>query len=319
MNFNYQFTAVEYLFIALFLLLYGVYIARVIWVARQLRVTARVIWIKFFFRTIYFALLIICLLGPFFGEPERDIIAEGKDIMVLVDVSKSMKSTDVQPSRFEKVKFELNRLVTSLPNNRFGMIVFSSSAFLQVPLTFDTEAFNLFIQALSLEQINSGGTNICAAIDMATQKLLYKRDSNNSKIILLFTDGENFGTCERKTLSLIRQFDIHFLAVGVGTLTGGRIKDQQDWVRNDEGEIVVTKLNANYLRNLTMATNGHYFEINNQANSIADIIKNINEVENKLIDSRKVKIVSNKYRYFLAVALLMMIVDALSVITTFKI
>ncbi|MDF7816863.1 VWA domain-containing protein [Runella sp. MFBS21] len=319
MNFNYELTAIEHFFIGTFLLLYALYVGRTFWVARALGTTARAVVIKFFLRTTYFGLLIVALLGPFFGEPERDIIAEGKDVMVLVDVSKSMDATDVQPSRLEKVKFELQRLIASLQTNRFGLVVFATNPFLQVPLTFDLNAFELFTQTLNTSQMSSGGTDICSAIDLGVQKLIHNKSLNTSKILLLFTDGEDFGNCERKTLTSIRQYDLQLVVVGIGTPNGGRIKDGNTWLRDDQKQVVVSRLNSTYLRELAMATNGKYFEINNQSNAISDVVDAINSVENRLIDSRKVAVVSNKYRYFLIAALVLILFDILVTVTTFQV
>lgn len=319
MNFNYELTLVEYIFIAAFLILYSVYIGRTLYVAKALGSTARGVVIKFFLRTIYIALMIIALLGPFFGEPERDIIAEGKDIMVMVDVSKSMDASDVQPSRLEKVKFEVQRLSTSLNGNRFGLMVFSSSPFLQAPLTFDLNAFNLFTQTLNTSLVSNTGTDICSALDLGVEKLTQNRSANTSKILLLFTDGENFGACERKTFSDIKKFDLKLMIVGVGTTNGGRIKDGSNWVKDENGQIVITHLNNAYLRDLAQSTNGNYFEISGQQNAIVDVIEAINSVENRLIDSRKVAVVSNKYRYFLMVVLVLIALDILVTVSTFQV
>ena len=319
MNFNYELTLVEYVFIAAFLILYSVYIGRTLYVAKALGSTARGVVIKFFLRTIYIALMIIALLGPFFGEPERDIIAEGKDIMVMVDVSKSMDASDVQPSRLEKVKFEVQRLSTSLNGNRFGLMVFSSSPFLQAPLTFDLNAFNLFTQTLNPSLVSNTGTDICSALDLGVEKLTQNRSANTSKILLLFTDGENFGACERKTFSDIKKFDLKLIIVGVGTTNGGRIKDGSNWVKDENGQIVITHLNNAYLGDLAKSTNGNYFEISGQQNAIVDVIEAINSVENRLIDSRKVAVVSNKYRYFLMVALVLIALDILVTVSTFQV
>lgn len=319
MNFNYELTLVEYIFIAAFLILYSVYIGRTLYVAKALGSTARGVVIKFFLRTTYVALLIVAILGPFFGEPERDIIAEGKDIMVLVDVSKSMDATDVQPSRLDKVKFELQRLTTSLSGNRFGLMIFSSSPFLQVPLTFDLNAFSLFTQTLNTSQVSNHGTDICSALDLGVEKLVQNRSTNTSKIILLLTDGENFGACERQTFTNIKKFDLKLMIVGIGTTNGGRIKEGTAWVKDDNDQIVTTHLNNAYLKELAKSTNGKYFEINSQQNAIGDVVDAINSVENRLIDSRKVAVVSNKYRYFLMVALVLIALDILVTVSTFQV
>jgi Ca-activated chloride channel family protein len=109
------------------------------------------------------------------------------------------------------------------------------------------------------------------------------------------------------------------MIVGVGTNGGGRIRQNGSWVKDENGEIVTTRLNSNYLRELAKATNGKYFEINNQTNAIADVVSAINSVENRLIDSRKVAVVSNKYRYFLMAALVLIALDVLVTVSSFQV
>ena len=133
------------------------------------------------------------------------------------------------------------------------------------------------------------------------------------------TDGENFGTCERKTLASMRQFDLKLMIVGIGTNGGGRIRQNAGWVKDESGQIVTTRLNSKYLRELAAATNGKYFEINNQTNAIAEVVNAINSVENRLIDSRKVAVISNKYRYFLMAALVLIALDVLVTVSSFQV
>ena len=320
MNFNYELTIVEYLFIGLFLGLYLLYIGRTMWVARQLDTTARAVVVKFFLRTLYFGLLIVSVLGPFFGEPDRELIAEGKDIFVMVDVSKSMNANDVAPSRLEKIKFELQLLSTALSENRFGLIIFSSNAFLQLPLTFDLETFRLFSQSLNTSQTSNTGTDVCSAIELAVKKQLDNTKADNTtKILLLLTDGEDFGTCDRRLLAKIRQYGMHLFIVGVGTQRGSRIPEGNGFVKDENGETALTRLNSSYLRELVMATNGNYFEINAQTNAMPELLTAINSVEGRLINTRKVAVTSNKYRYFLVVALVLLLLDVLITVTTFRI
>lgn len=320
MNFNYEITALEYFFIACFLVLYLFYIGRTIWVAQALDSTARAVVVKFFLRTFYCGLLVVSLLGPFFGESEGEIVAQGRDIFVMMDVSKSMDAADVSPSRLEKAKFELQRLVEVLPENRFGLIIFSSDAFLQVPLTFDVDAFNLFLQALNTSQISASGTDVCQALDLAVAKHLNNtKAENTTKILLLITDGEDFGNCDRRMLAKIRQYGMHLLIVGIGTQAGEKIKTGNGFVKDEDGKIVVTRLNSTYLRELAMTTNGQYFEIGVKINTMSDIQAAIGKIQGRLIDSRKVVVSSNKYRYFLLAALVLLLLDVLLTVTTFKI
>jgi Ca-activated chloride channel family protein len=202
MNWNYPFDTTEYFFIFFFILAYIAYIIRTVRVARQLQTTARTLIIKLFLRSITFSLLIISLLGPSFGEADSDVQAKGKDIFLIVDLSKSMDAADVTPSRLEKVKFELNRFVENERANRIGIIIFSNDAFIHVPLTYDVAALELFIQSLQTDLLPTSGTNVCAATEMAYNKLMNTADpTSRSKVMVLFTDGENSSGCSNTHFS----------------------------------------------------------------------------------------------------------------------
>ena len=134
----------EWLFIGAFILLYALYIFRVIRAARALNSGYRRVLYKVLLRAAFFALLIISLLGPSFGETQREIKSIGKDIFICVDLSESMNAFDIQPSRLEKLKFELKQIVEAFSSDRIGLIMFSNEAYVQCPLTYDKSALNLF-------------------------------------------------------------------------------------------------------------------------------------------------------------------------------
>jgi Ca-activated chloride channel homolog len=320
MNWNFPFTNIEYTLIVLFLVLSLSYILRTMWAARSVGTASRAVVVKFFLRSIYFSLMLISLVGPFFGEPEHEGLSEGKDVFFLIDISKSMDVQDVQPSRLEKAKFELQNLINTLKNNRYGLISFSSGAYIQVPITYDMNAFSLFLESLNTNQTSSGGTDICSAIELAIEKETNNTDTKRTtKVMVLVTDGENFGTCESSQLSKLRQYGINLLIVGIGTAAGGSIKKGNDWIRNEKKEVVISKLDANYLKKLSTQTNGQYIEVNNTRNGFIDVYEAIEAIPNNLIDSRKVLVTSNRYQYFLMAALLLLVFDLLVTITTFEV
>ena len=319
MNWNYPISNVEYFFVAIFLVLYVLYISRTLLAARGVGTTSRAVILKFFLRTIYFGLFIISLLGPFFGEPEKEVESEGKDIFLMVDVSKSMDATDIQPSRLEKVKYEIKQLTTALPENRYGLIVFSTEAFMQIPLTFDLDAFSLFLQTLSTSQTSGKGTDICSALELAIHKEIGNNGVNRTtKILLLMTDGENFGTCDRRLMTLIRQYGIKLVVVGVGTKKGITLKENGKMILDEDGDVALTNLDANFLQTMAKQANGSYFEINEKNNEMSSVIQTINGFENRLIDTRKVLVTSNKFRYFLVLGLILMVLDVLITVSTFQ-
>ncbi|MEQ9229457.1 MAG: VWA domain-containing protein, partial [Cyclobacteriaceae bacterium] len=138
----------EYTFIGVFVVLYALYVIRVIRIGMKLGNPILKILPKIIVRGTAFALLIIALLGPSFGETTREIKTVGKDIFICLDLSESMNAFDVQPTRLERIKFEMKNIVEAFNSDRIGLIMFSNEAFMQCPLTYDNNALNLFIQTL---------------------------------------------------------------------------------------------------------------------------------------------------------------------------
>jgi Ca-activated chloride channel homolog len=319
MNWNYPFESTEYFFIFFFIFAYTAFLIRTIRVARLLNTTARTLILKLFLRTIYFVLLIISLLGPSFGEASREIQAKGKDIYLLVDLSKSMDAADVSPSRLEKVKFEMNRFVENERSNRIGIIIFSNEAFIQVPLTYDAAALDLFIQSLQTSLLPTSGTNICGSIELAYKKLINGNDPmGRSKMIVLFTDGENKSDCSSILYNNLRRFGVATYVVAVGTKTGISIQENGKAMKDENDRLVVSKLDENFLKNLVTSTKGGYYELKNEKSEVNRMITDIDNADGTLIDTRTITVVSNKYYYFLGAALILIILDVLITIGTFR-
>src|SRR5688500_5613900 len=161
----------EIVFIAVFAAFYVFYMIRVIRIAKRLKTSYGNIFIKFLFRTLYFALFIIALLGPSFGGSKKEVKSVGKDIMICVDLSKSMDAFDIQPTRLQKIKFEMKKIVAAFSSDRIGIIIFSSEAFMQCPLTYDQNALNLFIETMNSGLVPSSGTDFGPPLRMALNKL----------------------------------------------------------------------------------------------------------------------------------------------------
>src|SRR6478609_11809866 len=179
----------QIIFAILFLVFYGMFVYRIFARSRTLNTPFYTIFFKLVLRTAFFALVLIAFLGPSFGDSKKEIKSVGKDIMICVDLSKSMDAFDIQPTRIEKVKFEMKRIVEAFNSDRIGIIIFSSEAFMQCPLTFDQNALNLFIETMNTGLVPSSGTDFAPALQMAIKKL--KDDDENqsgkakSKVILL--------------------------------------------------------------------------------------------------------------------------------------
>ena len=317
-----NFGITEIVFIAAFAAFYVFYFVRIIRIARQLNTPYGNVFIKLFFRTVYFALFIVALLGPSFGGSKKEVKAVGKDIMICVDLSKSMDAFDIQPTRLQKIKFEMKKIVAAFNSDRIGIIIFSSEAFMQCPLTYDQNALNLFIETMNSGLVPASGTDFGPPLRMALTKLGESEGQEpqaKSKVIVLISDGEDFGEETQDVAREIEKNDIRLFTLGVGTEKGGNIYSGSTLKTNRQGLIVQTKLNSKELKSLASQTGGQYFEINESKNAVSRLISTIGNIEGELRDARFIDVTANKYFYFLAAAALLFVIDILINIVTIRI
>lgn len=322
MNWLYGFTSFEIILIALFAIVYLAYIARVVRIANKLNTGYGNVLIKLIPRSLFFILLIVAIMGPSFGESKREVKSKGKDIFVLVDLSQSMNANDIQPSRLEKVKFELKNIIEAFNSDRLGLIIFSSEAFMQCPLTYDQNALNLFVESLSTSLVPNAGTDFGPPLKMALEKLNEQESpvtQQKSKIIVLISDGEDFGEETEDVTQEIEDENIKLFTLGVGTDRGSRILTPNGYKTDKSGKEVITRLESSSLRKIASETDGKYFEINGTNNDVERLINTIGNIEGELRDSRQVDVSANRYYYFLLAALLLFGFEVLTSFRTIKI
>jgi Ca-activated chloride channel family protein len=317
-----NFGSLEIWLSVIFIILYILYVRRVVTTARRLGTGYGRIFIKLPVRTLIFALLLFSLLGPSFGAAKREVKSVGKDIMIAVDLSQSMNASDVQPTRLEKVKHELKNIVKAFSSDRIGLIIFSSEAFIQSPLTFDQNALNLFIETLNTGLVPNTGTDFAPPLRLALEKLTDDEapvTKQTSKIILLISDGEDFGEERKEIVDEIEDNDIRMFTLGVGTEEGSKILTANGYKKDLEGRDVITRLNTTALKTIASETDGKYFEIGKNRNDVSRLINTINSIEGELRDTRQVDVSANKYYYFLALALFLILIDMVTSFRTVRI
>lgn len=313
----------EGIFIGLFVITYILYISRLAVLSKRLKTSFRPLLFKILLRSTAFALLIIALMGPSFGDTTKEVKSEGKDIYIAVDLSQSMNAEDVVPSRLDKIKYELtNNIVEAFNSDRIGLIIFSSEAFVQCPLTYDQSALGLFISTLNTELVPNAGTDFGSPLNIALQKL---DDPNGpvtqqkSKIILLISDGEDFGEETDAVAKKVVGSGIKLFTLGIGTERGGKIPLRNGFKKDRSGTEVVTRLNSDSMKKLADDTGGKYFEINKDQNDVKRLIRAINEVEGELRDARQIDASANKFYIPLAIALGLLMLDAFLRMKTLRI
>ncbi|WP_018479123.1 VWA domain-containing protein [Pontibacter roseus] len=308
-------TLLEILFGVLFLGLYIGYLLRVRRVAAFFGQRPHGVWVKFVLRHAYIILLIIAILGPSFGAMKKEIKTIGKDIYIAVDLSNSMEATDVAPSRLDRAKHDMLRLISRFNSDRIGLIVFSSEAYLQSPLTYDQNALQLFINSLRTDLLPHGGTSYTPVLELVSNKFgqtaTPEADEEKAQILVLISDGEDFDGKLSDWADRLNEQNIRVFALGIGTTEGTTIPDGSGVKRDQSGNTVISKLNREALVQLAEATNGQYFEVNERVSEISRLISSINNIEGELRESKTIDVTANKYVYPLALALLFILLDVL--------
>lgn len=305
---------------SIFLLLYGFYLFRYWSINQKLEVVKGRLFTKLILRTLYFILFCIAFAGPSIGVSTKEIQEEGKDILIAVDLSQSMNATDIGPSRLQRIKFELKNLTKSFPSDRIGLIIFSSEAFLQCPLTFDQSVLQLHLDGLNTGLVPNFGTDLNAPLRIAMDR--FKADESQevkSKSIILISDGENFGDELGVIGSELNELGIKVFSLGIGTDAGSSIPRGNGVVIDPKTkQPAKTVLERAPLQQIAAATDGQYFEISDQISEMGNLTSTLERLEGGVTGSRVVEASANKYFYFLLVGLALAILDMILPLKTIK-
>ncbi|TXE13615.1 VWA domain-containing protein [Algoriphagus aquimarinus] len=304
----------------IFGLLYFIYLFRYWKINHKLEVEKRRLFTKVVIRTTYFVLFLIAFAGPSIGTSLKEIQDEGKDIFIAVDLSQSMNAADIGPSRLQRIKFELKNLTKSFPSDRIGLIIFSSEAFMQCPLTFDQSVLQLYIDGLNTGLVPNFGTDLNGPLRMAEERFLNDESQEvKSKTIILISDGENFGDDLEDIGSRLSNEGIKVFSLGVGTTGGSSIPRGNGLVIDPQtGKPAQTVLDRAPLQQIAAETNGQYFEISDEVQEIGDLTAALERVEGGVTGSRVVEASANKYFYFLLAGLVLSLLDMMLPIKTIK-
>ena len=213
----------------------------------------------------------------------------------------------------------MKRVVEAFNSDRLGIIIFSSEAFMQCPLTYDQNALNLFIETMNTALVPSSGTDFAPPLRMAMQKLedpTGNSSDSKSKVIVLISDGEDFGDETEDIAKEIADKDIKLFTLGIGTERGSQIYAGRSLKTDKSGNPVISKLNPVSLKKVASLTGGQYFEINDNSNDVSRLINTITKIEGQIRESRLVDVSANRYFYFLLAALVILLVDILLSVRT---
>lgn len=257
-------------------------------------------------------LLFLALAGPEIGFDWEETERRGIDVLIAVDVSKSMLARDIQPDRLRRAKLAVDDLVQRLGGDRLGLIAFAGTAFLQCPLTLDHNAFDRSLAALSPGIIKAPGSNLASALDVAKKAL--ESEARNVKLLILFSDGEDLRGGALSAAERAAEDDIHVFTVGVGTPAGELIPlaDEGDgaFVKDEDGRIVKSRLDEATLKKVAEITGGFYVPLGPRAEGIDELVERaLAPIPREELASRLRRVPRNQYQWPLALALLLLVLE----------
>jgi Ca-activated chloride channel family protein len=261
-----------------------------------------------------FVMMIIGLANPQIGSKLEKVERKGIDLVIAIDVSESMLAQDIKPNRLQRARQAISRLVDELKNDRIGIVVFAGKAYTQLPITTDYSAVRLFISNISAESIPVQGTAIAEAINLAVDLF---DETETDKAIIVISDGEDHeGDVIESAKNAVKK-NIRIYTIGMGLPDGApipvidRYGMQQGFKRDRNNNTVISKLDENMLKEIAEAGMGNYVRANNTQVGLRIIFDEISKLEKTEIESRMFTDYENRFQYFLAPALLLLLIEFL--------
>jgi len=270
---------------------------------------------KFFLLLVGVFFLVLAIARPQWGQGTDEVVARGVDVFLVLDTSFSMDATDVAPSRMERARYVASALIERLQGNRIGLIVFSGTAFVQCPLTLDYGAAKIFLDTVGTGVMPEPGTDILQALEAASRGFV-ARDSK-FKVVVLLTDGEETEGSALGVAEKAREEGIVIHTVGVGTPGGEPIPvrnengDVTDYIRDESGQPVLSRLGEETLSKIALQTGGKYFRISEQDQEIDEIAGLVAGMEGEELESQLFRRFQERFYWPLGFALLFLLAEAL--------
>lgn len=260
--------------------------------------------------------LIVGAAGPKLGSEVREVKRQGVDLLIALDLSASMNAEDVRPSRLEKAKYEISRLVERLDGDRVGLVVFTGEAYLQAPMTLDYSALRLFLNVSETKQMPSSATNFSSAMETASEafsSITKDKNDNAAKVMLIISDGENHGQSYSSALDGLGEQNVSVYTLGIGTRSGGAIPTYDEngsvvgYKRDKAGKVVTSKLKPEVLRSIADDGNGKYYEIRSGGSGIDAFLGRLDELQQGEFASQEYADYKNQFQWLVGIGLIFVV------------
>ena len=256
--------------------------------------------------------LIFGLVNPKIGTKMEIVKREGIDIVFAMDVSKSMLAEDVAPSRLEKSKQIVSQIINQLGSDRIGIVAYAGSAFPVLPITTDYGVAKMFLQSMNTDIVSSQGTSLDEAIKLSAT--YFDEKSKTSKLLIMISDGEDHSEGAEDAAEEATKLGMKIITIGVGTEKGSTIPLRVNGVvesfkRDNNNEVVITKLNKEGLTTIARATKGGYVDGTN-TKAVLDYVKNaLDNIQKTEFESTQMANFQSQFQWFLGIAFALLFLD----------
>ena len=246
---------------------------------------------------------------PQLGSRLREQKTQGVEMMLAVDVSNSMLAEDFEPNRLERTKYAVNKLFDGLQQDRVGLIVFAGEPKVQLPITSDYRMAKAFARRIDPSLVSVQGTDIGKALAL----LAFSGDADEprSRVVILITDGEDHEGGALEVAERAKELGVRIYTVGIGTPEGAPIQIGGEFIKDEKGDMVVSKLDEATLSRIAEVTGGAYVRSSKHSIGLDEIVKSINEMEQTELSTVQFEEYDEQYQYLLLAAIILLMLDVL--------
>lgn len=266
--------------------------------------------VKFGLVLLALALLIVAVARPQYGQKEKVVKRQGIEVVIALDISNSMLAEDVAPSRLDRAKQMLSKMIDSMVDDKVGVVVFAGEAFTQLPITCDYVSAKMFLNSITPELIKTQGTAIGDAI-YTSMRSFGSEESDASRAIILITDGENHEDDALAAAKAANEQGIKIFVIGIGKPDGSPIPipGTNNFRKDRAGNVVVSKLNEQMCKDVAAAGHGLYVRCDNTNTAMRALQKEIDTLATSEIETKVYADYNEQYQGFVLIALLLLVVD----------
>lgn len=267
-------------------------------------------WIKTSLLALAVAFISLAAARPETGSKLMTKERKGREIVLVVDVSNSMLAEDVEPSRMERTRYAITNLVGTMKEDGVGIVAFADESMVLLPVTSDYKMAMSKVKQLSSSLIAAQGTDLGEAIETAMLSFSSNTHSSKSRVMILITDGEDHDENALSAAKKAQQMGITICCIGIGTPEGKPLKVDDKFIEDEDGKMVLTKLNEQLLQQIAQTTEGIYTRSRNDDFGLEGIVERLNEIETTELTVMFAEY-DEEYQWFLGIGLLLLISEVL--------